>query len=121
MERSVPPFNFRPDYWLTFGNPWEIQRLDIAYDVGFGGRVVSTKAAFGKPAKHKWEPSEKVVAVAYDYPIPGFETKTTINIRLWSSKPNVEFDFDSFNAGDYEKAVRQQTEAEQITSVLVVL
>jgi glycogen phosphorylase len=56
----------RPDYWLTFGNPWEIQRLDIAYDIGFGGRVVTTKAAPGKLAKHKWEPSEKVVAVAYD-------------------------------------------------------
>ena len=67
------------------------------------------------------QPSEKVVAVAYDYPIPGFDTKCTINIRLWSSKPSVEFDFESFNAGDYEKAVRQQTEAEQITSVLVIV
>lgn len=107
-----------PDYWLTFGNPWEIQRLDIAFDVGFGGKVISTKAMPGKPARHTWEPSERVVAIAYDYPIPGFDTKSTINIRLWSSKPNVEFDFASFNAGDYEKAVREQTEAEHITSVL---
>lgn len=44
-----------PDYWLTFGNPWEIQRLDIAYDIGFGGRVISTKATPGKPARHSWE------------------------------------------------------------------
>ncbi|KAJ3339650.1 Non-essential glycogen phosphorylase, partial [Kappamyces sp. JEL0680] len=60
-----------PDYWLTFGNPWEIQRLDVAYDVKFGGRVISTKAPAGKLPKHTWEPSEKVVAIAYDYPIPG--------------------------------------------------
>lgn len=44
-----------PDYWLTFGNPWEIQRLDIAYDIGFGGRVISTKTAPGKPVRHSWE------------------------------------------------------------------
>ncbi|KAI8895516.1 glycosyl transferase [Globomyces pollinis-pini] len=107
-----------PDYWLTFGNPWEIQRLDIAYNVGFGGQVITKKATAHAPAVHTWEPSEKVVAIAYDYPIPGFGTKTTINIRLWSSKPNVEFDFASFNAGDYEKSVREQTEAENITSCL---
>jgi starch phosphorylase len=106
-----------PDYWLTFGNPWEIQRLDIAYDVAFGGRVLSSKSASGKTV-YTWEAGEKVVAIAYDYPIPGFGTKTTINIRLWSSKPNVEFDFQSFNAGDYEKSVREQTEAENITSCL---
>ena len=79
--------------------------------------MTSSKGPNGKMI-HSWEPSQKVVAIAYDYPIPGFDTKTTINIRLWSSKPNVEFDFASFNAGDYEKSVREQIGAENISACL---
>ena len=62
---------------------------------------------------------EKIIAVAYDYPIPGFNTANTINIRLWSSKPNKEFDLVSFNEGNYDKSVEEQKAAENITSVLV--
>jgi starch phosphorylase len=110
--------NEHPDYWLTFGNPWEIQRLDIAYNVAFGGKVITSTLPGRKTPLHTWEASERVVAIAYDYPIPGFGTETTMNIRLWSSKPNVEFDFASFNAGEYENAVSEQTRAENITSCL---
>ena len=78
-----------PDYWLNFGNPWEIPRLDVAYEVRFGGIVNKTSDADGN-IKHTWESGEKVLAVAYDYPIPGYDTKNTINIRLWSSKPTKE-------------------------------
>ncbi|KAJ3311997.1 Non-essential glycogen phosphorylase [Boothiomyces sp. JEL0838] len=106
-----------PDYWLTFGNPWEIQRLDITYPVAFGGTVIRSKGASGGFV-YTWEPTERVVAVAHDFPIPGFGTKSTINIRLWSSKPSNEFDFASFNAGEYEKSVKEQTDAENITSCL---
>eukprot|EP00842_Homolaphlyctis_polyrhiza_P001009 jgi/Hompol1/1909/HPOL_000224-RA len=106
-----------PDYWLTFGNPWEIQRLDVAYEVRFRGYVNKYSDAQGN-ARFSWEGGEKVLAVAYDYPIPGFGTKNTINIRLWSSKPTNEFDFASFNEGNYDKSVEQQKAAENITSVL---
>lgn len=75
-----------PDYWLTFGNPWEVERLDVSYEVRFYGQVVRTKDAAGN-ARHSWQGGELVEAVAHDVPIPGFGTKSTINIRLWGSKP----------------------------------
>ena len=51
-----------------------------------------------------WEGGEIVKAVAYDVPIPGFDTKTANNLRLWSSKAaSGEFDFQKFNSGDYER------------------
>lgn len=75
-----------PDYWLTAGNPWEIERLDVNYEVRFRGHVSRTVDAAGNP-QFTWEGGEKVVAVAYDYPIPGYDTNNCINIRLWSSKP----------------------------------
>ncbi|KAL2916158.1 Non-essential glycogen phosphorylase [Polyrhizophydium stewartii] len=106
-----------PDYWLSFGNPWEIQRLDVAYDIRFRGYVNKYTDAEGSP-RFSWEGGEKVIAIAYDYPIPGYGTKNTINIRLWSSKPTTEFDFASFNEGNYDKSVEEQKGAENITSVL---
>ncbi|KAJ3095527.1 Non-essential glycogen phosphorylase [Phlyctochytrium planicorne] len=106
-----------PDYWLNFGNPWEIQRLDVTYDIRFRGYVTKTISEDGDE-KYVWEGGEKVIAVAYDYPIPGYNTKNCINIRLWSSKPNKEFDFASFNEGQYDKSVEEQKNAENITSVL---
>ncbi|KAI9013003.1 glycosyl transferase [Gaertneriomyces semiglobifer] len=106
-----------PDYWLTFGNPWEIQRLDVSYDVRFRGYVDKYTDDQGCP-RYRWEGGEKVAAVAYDYPIPGFGTKNCINIRLWSSQPKKEFDFASFNEGNYDKSVEDQKSAQNITSVL---
>ena len=106
-----------PDYWLSFGNAWEIPRLDVSYDVKFRGHVIRHETPDGKE-KFTWESAEKVVAVAYDYPIPGYGTHNTINIRLWSSKPVKEFDLASFNAGNYDKSVEEQKAAENITSVL---
>ncbi|KAI8925852.1 glycosyl transferase [Entophlyctis helioformis] len=106
-----------PDYWLAFGNPWEIQRLDVAYEVRFRGFVNKYTDSQGK-TRFLWEGGEKVMAIAYDYPIPGYGTKNTINIRLWSSKPKTEFDFASFNDGNYDKSVEEQKGAENITSVL---
>ncbi|KAJ3297376.1 Non-essential glycogen phosphorylase [Borealophlyctis nickersoniae] len=106
-----------PDYWLTFGNPWEIERLDVTYDVHFRGYVEKFTDDEGVD-RYIWEAEEKVSAVAYDYPIPGFGTKNCINIRLWSSKPKREFDFASFNEGNYDKSVEEQKAAENITSVL---
>lgn len=118
QQRIIDGFQTEyPDYWLTFGNPWEIQRLDVNYDVCFRGHVVTAKNPAGQTVS-RWEPSEKVVAMAYDYPIPGYGTKNTINIRLWSSKPTTEFDFASFNDGNYDKSVEEQHRAENITACL---
>lgn len=75
-----------PDYWLTFGNPWEVPRLDVVYEVQFYGAVHRYVDGVGRE-RLEWRDGEKVEAVAYDVPIPGYDTKNIINIRLWSSKP----------------------------------
>ena len=98
--------------WLNVSNPWEVPRFDVSYEVRFYGHVVK------EGDRYKWEGGDTVQAVAYDVPIPGYKNKTCLNIRLWSSKPNRQFDLQSFNAGDYEQSVREQQRAESITSVL---
>ena len=65
-----------------------------------------------------WIPGQNVQAIAYDVPIPGYDTENCNNIRLWRSKPTRVFDLTSFNEGNYEKSVEDATNAEKITSVL---
>ncbi|KAJ5561619.1 hypothetical protein N7535_003919 [Penicillium sp. DV-2018c] len=106
-----------PDYWLD-NNPWEFPRHEITVDIQFYGNVKKYQDERGKIV-HSWEDGEIVQAVAYDVPIPGYGTKTTNNLRLWSSKASSgEFDFQKFNAGDYESAVADQQRAETISAVL---
>lgn len=107
-----------PDYWLNFGNPWEVPRLDVNYEVRFYGDVKQVVDPTTGAVRSIWQNGEKVEAVAYDVPIPGYGTKNTINIRLWSSKPKKKFDLQSFNEGNYQKSVEEQQKAENITSVL---
>lgn len=106
-----------PDYWLNFGNPWEVPRLDVLYEVRFYGNTVKYTDADGT-IRWRWEGGEKVQAVAYDVPIPGFKNNSCLNIRLWSSKPTKKFDLAQFNEGNYDKSVEEQQKAENITSVL---
>eukprot|EP00798_Chlamydomonas_sp_ICE-L_P021517 gene21517-28501_t len=101
-----------PDIWLQDGNPWEI-KTNIRHEVCFGG-----KATKGKDGKTVWKPSEKVWAQAYDNPIPGFQTPTVSNLRLWDAVPMNEFDLSSFNAGDYDLAMVERQRAEGISAVL---
>ncbi|CRL22829.1 Glycosyl transferase, family 35 [Penicillium camemberti] len=106
-----------PDYWLD-NNPWEFPRHEITVDIQFYGNVKKYQDENGR-ISHSWEDGEIVQAVAYDVPIPGYGTKTTNNLRLWSSKASSgEFDFQKFNAGDYESAVADQQRAETISAVL---
>ncbi|EAR95326.2 glycogen/starch/alpha-glucan phosphorylase (macronuclear) [Tetrahymena thermophila SB210] len=105
-----------PDYWLDRGNPWEIERLDVNYQIKFYGSI--TKKVEDGKERTIWEGSEIIVARAYDNPIPGYNTFNTINLRLWRSLPSSEFDFKSFNQGDYFKALESRQRAEFITSVL---
>ncbi|KAH6673583.1 putative glycogen phosphorylase [Halenospora varia] len=106
-----------PDYWLDF-NPWEFPRHDIVVDIQFYGGVRKYQDQVGKQIA-VWEGGEIVKAVAYDVPIPGFDTPATNNLRLWSSKAaSGEFDFQKFNSGDYESSVADQQRAETISAVL---
>ncbi|KAF8984182.1 Non-essential glycogen phosphorylase, partial [Haplosporangium bisporale] len=106
-----------PDYWLNFDNPWELPRLDISIQIGFGGHVQTIQDEYGV-TRHNWIPASSVQAIAYDVPIPGYDTENCNNIRLWRSKPTKTFDLTSFNEGNYEKSVEDATNAEKITSVL---
>ena len=99
-----------PDYWLdTLGNPWEIVREKVKYEIPFGGSVVKGKG---------WVPDEKVLAVAHDNPIPGWKTDNTISLRLWAARPLEEFDLKAFNVAKYTEAVQARQRAENISSVL---
>nr|CAG8514143.1 11896_t:CDS:10 [Entrophospora candida] len=106
-----------PDYWLNFDNPWELPRLDVVVDVKFGGSVNKYIDKKGH-TRYSWESADTVEAVAYDVPIPGYDTNNCNNIRLWSSKPKRQFNLKSFNEGEYEEAVHEQKQAENITAVL---
>lgn len=106
-----------PDYWLDF-NPWEFPRHDVTVEIQFHGNARKTTNDQGKSIV-VWEGGEIVEAVAYDVPIPGYDTPTTNNLRLWSSKASGgEFDFQKFNSGDYESSVAEQQRAETISAVL---
>lgn len=106
----------RPDYWLSRGNPWEIERVDVQFPVNFYGKVV--KYNDHGVERCRWEPGEKVIAMAYDIPVPGYNTFNTNTLRLWKACPSSEFDFKSFDKGDYFGAVSAKQKAESITSVL---
>ncbi|KAK6525241.1 Non-essential glycogen phosphorylase [Orbilia ellipsospora] len=102
-----------PDYWLDF-NPWEFPRPDVTVDVQFYGRVRKNREG-----KSVWQDGEIIEAVAHDVPIPGYDTRNTNSLRLWSSRASSgEFDFQKFDAGDYENAVADQLTAETISAVL---
>ncbi|VAI22114.1 unnamed protein product [Triticum turgidum subsp. durum] len=100
--------------WLEMGNPWEIVRNDVSYPLKFYGKVVE-----GTDGRKHWIGGENIKAVAHDVPIPGYKTKTTNNLRLWSTTvPSQNFDLGAFNAGDHVKANEAHLNAEKICHVL---
>ncbi|KAK6928120.1 Glycosyl transferase, family 35 [Dillenia turbinata] len=100
--------------WLEMGNPWEIVRNDVSYSVKFYGKVLT-----GSDGKRHWIGGGDINVVAYDVPIPGYKTKTTINLRLWSTKvPSGDFDLSAFNAGEHTRACEAQANAEKICYIL---
>ena len=105
-----------PDYWLSRGNPWEIERHDILVPVHFYGKV--ERYHENGVERSRWVCTDTVMAQAYDTPIPGYNTFNTNNLRLWRACPSSEFDFGSFNSGDYLGAVKARQKAESISSVL---
>ncbi len=107
----------RPDNWLRFGNPWEFQRPERMYPVKFFGHVVQFSDDDGD-IEHHWVDAETVMAMAYDVPIPGYNTSTVNNLRLWAAKAAREFNLESFNAGDYLSAVHDKNISESLSKVL---
>jgi glycogen phosphorylase len=105
------------DYWLRYGNPWEIRRPNEAVDVGFGGRTEGWADSTGK-YRVRWIPASVVRGVPYDTPIVGYLSGIANDLRLWRSESTESFFFERFNSGDYQGAVAGKTFAENITKVL---
>jgi starch phosphorylase len=105
------------DKWLRFGNPWEIVRSEIAFDVKLGGRTEHYRDDRGQ-YRVRWLPERLVKGVAYDTPVPGYRVPTTNLLRLWKAEAVESFDFDAFNVGDYYRAVDQKVASETISKVL---
>ncbi|MDX2470866.1 MAG: glycogen/starch/alpha-glucan phosphorylase [SAR324 cluster bacterium] len=108
-----------PDNWLAKGCPWELPRheVDVEYEVKFKGSVREVKMDKGL-IKYIWEPGERVIAVCYDVPIPGYKNNTVNSLKLWSARSNQEFDLTLFNASDYVGAVMDKNRSEVISKVL---
>ena len=106
-----------PDNWLRYGNPWEFPRAEVLYPVKFHGRVVSYVDDKGDTRFH-WMDTDDVMAMAYDYPIPGYATDTVNNMRLWAAKATRDFDLGYFNEGNYIRAVEDKNESENLSKVL---
>ncbi|KAE8039207.1 hypothetical protein FH972_011637 [Carpinus fangiana] len=100
--------------WLEKFSPWEIVRHDIVYPVRFFGHV-----EVNPNESRKWVGGDVVQALAYDVPIPGYNTKNTISLRLWEAKACAEdFNLFQFNDGQYESAAQLHSRAQQICAVL---
>jgi glycogen phosphorylase len=105
------------DYWLRYGNPWEIRRPHAAVDVLFGGHTEYSHDARGN-LKVAWIPASVVKGIPYDTPILGYGSGRANDLRLWKSEAGESFYFDKFNSGDYQGAVASKNFAENITKVL---
>ena len=105
------------DSWLREGFPWEIERIEYAQTIHFGGRSDVHIDARGK-SRHAWVDTHDVLAIPYDIPVPGFENNVVNTLRLWSAAARDEFDLEEFNAGSYADSVASKNEAENITMVL---
>ena len=105
------------DYWLRYGNPWEIRRPQAAVDVGFGGHTEPYTDAGGK-YRVRWVPRSVVKGIPYDTPIVGYRSGVVNDLRLWKSEATESFYFERFNSGDYQGAVAEKNFAENITKVL---
>jgi starch phosphorylase len=104
------------DKWLRLGNPWEIARPEVAFDVGFGG---GTEAVTENGRYHvRWHPDRVVRGMAYDTPVPGYKVNNVNLLRLWKAEATESLNFEAFNTGDYYRAVLEKIVSENITKVL---
>jgi glycogen phosphorylase len=105
------------DTWLHYGNPWEVRRPNIVYDVGIGGYSEQYLDARGQ-MRMRWIPNEVFRGIAHDTPILGYGVNTVNLLRLWAAESAESFDFQAFNQGDYVGAVIRQVRSETISKVL---
>ena len=106
-----------PEDWLSAGNPWEFERPDAAYSIGFGGTVDAIDIA-GDASRYMWRPAESVTAIAYDTPITGWRGRHVNTLRLWSARAVHPLSLDDFNRGDHVGALADRVRLESVSRVL---
>ena len=107
----------KTDNWLVNGNPWEIAKPDVNYEVKWGGfteSYVDDAGAF----RVRWVPHRVIKGVAYDMPIQGYGVNTCNVLTLWSARAVQSFALEAFNTGDYYKAVEEEVTSETVTKIL---
>ena len=107
----------KPDDWLKEGNPFEIKRPEYACEVKFGGYVRYSKDENGRE-HFTQENYQSVMAIPYDLPIVGYGNNVVDTLRIWDAEAIDNFNLESFDRGDYHKAVEQQNLARLICEVL---
>jgi starch phosphorylase len=106
-----------PETWLAQGNPWEFQRPEVEYTIGFGGTVEVTQDS-GGVMRAIWKPAESVKAAAYDTPIAGYKGAHVNTLRLWRARAADPLALGEFNAGDHVGALAERVRLEAISRVL---
>lgn len=108
----------KPDNWLKEGNPFEIRREEYAKEVRFGGNIRFEKDPVTGRDLFVQENYESVLAIPYDMPIVGYNNRVVNTLRVWDARAITDFQMDSFDRGDYHKAVEQENLAKLIVDVL---
>ena len=113
-----------PEDWLQLGNPWEFERADVSYPIGFGG-TVAAKTGADLRVTYAWVPAETISAVAFDMPIVGGTVagapggrQGANTLRLWSAVAATPLHLDDFNRGDHVGAMRDRVRTESVSRIL---
>ncbi|MGI4953545.1 MAG: glycogen/starch/alpha-glucan phosphorylase [Janthinobacterium lividum] len=113
-----------PEDWLRFGNPWEFERPEVAYPVGFGGSVAVQHGPDDSAPVYVWHPAELLSAVAYDTPVIGGPIAADSphrhgnTLRLWSARAGTPLHLEAFNRGDHVGALQDRVRTEAVSRVL---
>ncbi len=107
-----------PDHWLEDGNPFEVKRPDLAKIVKFGGYVRMYNDEETGYVKFRQEDYTAVLAVPYDYPIVGYGDHMVNTLRIWDAESASDFPLDTFEKGEYLKAMEPEDEAKELVQVL---
>lgn len=107
-----------PDNWLKDGNPFEIKRAEYAKEIKFGGYVKMVRDEATGRDRFVQEDCQSVMAIPYDLPVVGYGNNVVNTLRIWDAEAVNNFSLDSFDKGDYQKAVEQENLARTICEVL---
>jgi starch phosphorylase len=107
----------KPYDWLHKGHPWEIIRPEYRCEIGFSGKTERANK-LDNPLAGVWNAAETVVAIPYDFPVPGYKNRTVNTLRLWASRASEDFLADYVNHGDYYRACEDKSRSGTVAKVL---